>query len=97
MNAISPGVNSHVLHKNRHVASQFTQKLQWNSFADTSYTPFFPDGQYFAGSGRAELAKNSRSDPSIGLDTQLPALSSPVASFAGFRLRSWYRLRMHCR
>ena len=56
------------------MASQFTQKLQWNSFADTSYTPFFPDGQYFAGTGRAELAKNSRSDPSIGLDTQLPAL-----------------------
>ena len=97
MNAISPGVNSLFLYKNRLVASQFTQKLQWNSFADTSYTPFFPDGQYFAGSGRAELAKNSRSDPAIGLDIEFPALSSPVASFAVFRLRCWCRLRMHCR
>jgi len=36
-----------------------TQKLQWNSFADTAYTHLFPDGQYAAGSGRAELKKNS--------------------------------------
>jgi hypothetical protein len=47
-------------------AAQFagfaTQKLQWNSFADTSFSHLFPDGQYFAGSGRAELSNNSRSD-----------------------------------
>merc|ERR1711939_525091 len=36
-----------------------TQKLQWQSFADTAYTHLFPDGQYAAGSGRAELKKNS--------------------------------------
>ena len=33
--------------------------LQWNSFADTAYTHLFPDGQYAAGSGRAELKQNS--------------------------------------
>ena len=36
-----------------------TQMLQWNSFADTAYTHLFPDGQYAAGSGRAELKQNS--------------------------------------
>jgi hypothetical protein len=83
------------------VAVQFarftTQKLQWQSFADTSEINLFPDGQYAAGSGRAELLKNSRSDPPIGLGTEFPVLSSPVAPFAVFRLRSWHRLRMHCR
>ena len=45
------------------VAVQFarftTQKLQWQSFADTSEIHLFPDGQYMAATGRDELLKNS--------------------------------------
>merc|ERR1712159_476605 len=44
-----------------------TQKLQWQSFADTSYTHLFPDGQYAAGPGRAELQKNSSSTMAGGV------------------------------
>ena len=37
------------------------QSLQWNAFADTAFIHLFPDGQYAAGTGRAELENNCTS------------------------------------
>merc|ERR1711939_823598 len=38
--------------------SQLFQMLQWNSFADTAFIHLFGDGQYAAGTGRAEMENN---------------------------------------
>ncbi len=37
------------------------QSLQWNAFADTAFIHLFPDGQYSAGTGRAEMENNCTS------------------------------------
>merc|ERR1711918_133135 len=38
--------------------SQLFQMLQWNSFADTAFIHLFGDGQFAAGTGRAEMENN---------------------------------------